>query len=175
MKRELIILTLFFIVGVLTVQFILPKYQDYLFLKEKMKNLDETKERVKTYISTIQDVSQKEAEYQDEINKIKDSFLGKNLIPNFLNFLQKEISNSGLLLENIEFSQAIPTKEENVSNIGELVFTINCSGSYSSLKDFISKIENSAKIISFKNISLSKKLESNDLDISIEGKTYYEK
>jgi Tfp pilus assembly protein PilO len=170
MKREIITLIIFSISFIIIFQYIYPNYRKLSFLSKMSLDLENRIERLESYIQNINGIFQKKENYQEEIKLMENSLSKENLIPNFINFIQTEGSNSGILITAIKIS---PLEESSNKNVKEMSFQINFSASYNSLKNFISKLENSAKIIYFDKISFQRKIETNDLDISIEGRTFY--
>jgi len=170
MKREIITLIIFSISFIIIFQYIYPNYRKLSSLSKMPLDLENKIERLESYIQNINGIFQKKENYQEEIKLMENSLSKENLIPNFINFIQTEGSNSGILITAIKIS---PLEESSNKNVKEMSFQINFSASYNSLKNFISKLENSAKIIYFDKISFQRKIETNDLDISIEGRTFY--
>lgn len=150
MPTRLIILIVM-LVAVLTAGFTLvwPKYHDFqlaiLTLKQKEAELNSKT----AYYSKIKEIWGELEKYEDVLVKIDSAIPSSSSIPVLFNYLQKTSGETGLILENLTFGEIAGDKVKEISIHLQIV------GDYSSFKNFLSAIENSARFFEVKSISLS--------------------
>jgi Tfp pilus assembly protein PilO len=168
MKKENFYSISFILISVLLFfLFISPKQTSLSILNSQLlqkKHEFETSER---YFQEISKTSEKLKNYQEEISKIDSALPEDPSIPSLFNFLQKSSSQSGLLLENIG---SITLNEEGKPK--KWTTTLKLKGDYSSLKNFISILERSARLIKIDKISLLGEGESLSFDLTISFFSY---
>ncbi|MGC9031291.1 MAG: type 4a pilus biogenesis protein PilO [Minisyncoccia bacterium] len=171
MKRESLILILFFLCGVFFFGFVFPKYQEYQDFKKALEEKKNIKNILEKNLETLQAIEKKSENYKETIEKI--SFLNneENLIPSLFYFLQKEGNSAGVLINSINFGDI--SKSENGEKIKELPFEIKMSSSFGSFLSFLERLENSMVIINFEEILINKKQEGDILDVSLRGKIFF--
>jgi len=168
--------------------FIWPKYLQLLELKSKVLELEKNLKSSQEYFKKIEESFSKIKEKKEEVEKIKSALPSDPQVSETFNFLQKAASENGLLLKNISFSFVEPQEskegfEEGIegletppapvppkTKLRELKIKISLSGKYGDLKNFLKKIENSARLIEVENLSLKGK-EPFDIDLSL--KTFF--
>lgn len=135
----------------LAVGFILvwPKYNDFhsavLTLQQKEAELNSKT----AYYSNIKEAWGELEKYDDAIAKIYSAVPNYSSIPVLFNYLQKTSGEAGLILENLTFGEPAGDK------IKEISIQLKVTGDYSSFKNFLFAIENSARFFGVKNIGLS--------------------
>ena len=150
MSTRLIIIIVM-IAAALAAGFILvwPKYDDFhsavLTLKQKEAELNSKM----AYYSNIKEAWEELEKYEDVMVKIDSAIPDYSSIPVLFNYFQKTSGETGLVLENLTFGEATGDK------IKETNIQLQVTGDYSSFKNFLSAIENSARFFAIKNISLS--------------------
>lgn len=122
-------------------------------LKDKRLELEIKEE----YLAKLDKVKLELESHQEDFSKIELALPEDPSLPSLFNYLQKTSSESGLIFEKINPFSTSPSRE--VADLQETVFGIELVGSYPSLKNFILKIEKSARLIEVENISFSFKKE----------------
>lgn len=143
--RRLIIIIVCFIAALGTVLiFVRPEYQKLQEFKKTIEFKQNELASKAEYYSAVQKIAADLESYQAELNKISSSFPAEPFLPALFYYLGQKASQSGLILEKIEFGG---TEEISIS--------LQLTGSYSSLKNFLLAIEKSVKLIQVQNISFS--------------------
>jgi len=117
------------------------------------------------YIFQLESVSEELEKYEEEISKIEIAIPEESDIPHLLESLQSMASQSGVVLKELGgFSTASP-KEGRAFKEDSLDFEI--AGSYQSLLEFLSRIENSARMIRVFSLSLDQPEEGEIFSFSL--------
>jgi Tfp pilus assembly protein PilO len=139
-----------------------PKYQALTNLNEGIE-VKELELRSKTdYFDHIRKLSERLEEYQESIDKINSALPNDPLLPSTFNYLQNAASQAGLIMEEVAVGaagtfgdQPQPATAPGKSSIKTINITVSLAGSYASLKNFLSEIENSSRIIEVKRVSFT--------------------
>lgn len=130
-----------------------PKAQETRALQKEIKaKRDEVKRTEGYFIKLKETKMQLETEYLDELSKISSSLPSGTAMPSLLKFLQESSAQSGLLLKSIDPTTEDPLRDSDVKT---LKVAMDLEGSYSSFKNFLAVLENSARLIEAENISFS--------------------
>jgi len=152
---------------------VFPKYQDLRSLRLEIGRRNTELQSKEKHILNLQEVSRELEKYQLEISKVDSALPSNPSLPSLFNFLQKESSKNGLILEDIgSFSITIP---EDNPEIKEISLNFGVSGSYSAFKSFLSALEKSSRLIEIENISFSASEEKESLpsfDLKIKVYSY---
>jgi len=168
MKKE-VFYSIFFLLfsALLFFLFISPKKTSLSILNSELSQKRQEFETSDKYFQEVLKTSEKLKNYQEEISKIDSALPDDPSIPSLFNFLQKSSSQSGLLLENIG---SISVKEEG--KLKKWTTTLKLKGGYSSLKNFISILEKSARLIKVEKTSISSEGESLSFNLTISVFSY---
>jgi len=130
----------------------LPKYQALNVLKNQVSaNQLELDSREK-YFQELQQTSEEIKQYQENLSKIDTALPPDPDLANLFNFFQKISSQSGLTLGKIGAGTTVAVEGQEIK---ETRTSINVTGSYTALKNFIQSLENSARLIEIENISFT--------------------
>lgn len=155
MPRILIIAVSLGLVMIFVMLFLWPKYQNFTNLQIQLKNKEAELRNQNEYYKDLFSLSEKLKEFETEISNI-DSALPSDVSAaalSFHNYLPKAASENGVILKNMgSFSISTLSGKENIQVIS---IPIEVSGSYSSLKNFLTALEKSARIIEVTSISFS--------------------
>lgn len=166
MPRLLTAIISLFLTLILVLFFLWPKYQKLREIQAEIKVKEVERKNQEDYISHLYELSEKLKEYQREILVIDSALPPRPDLPSLLNFLQKVSGQNGLIFKKLgSFSIALPKKPEVVpglpqetkspSEIKEISLDFEVSGSYSALKNFLSSLERSARLIKLESLSFS--------------------
>jgi len=129
-----------------------PRVQNLFFLKKEILEKESDLQSEEEYFQEIEKTSEELKKYQDSLLKIDSALPKKFSLPELLNFLQKVTSQSGLSLKGISSVSATPLL---AGKIKENRLNLVLVGNYSDFRNFLSILENSARLIEVENISFS--------------------
>ena len=178
MNRTIAIIT---VVCILTslflgIYFVQPKYQKLSDIKIEIQKKEKELQARKELLANLNELSKKLERYEEPISKISSSLPSHPSFPSLFNFLQKISKECGLTLESVGGVSTGPLRDSTVqdsnvqssnqdssiqdSNVPNPVvqqhsISLSLSGTYSSLKNFLSVLEKNSRIIEVKNISFS--------------------
>lgn len=150
-SRQLIILFCFVITIGLIIGLVWPKYQT---LKNVLKEIEFKKFELETkeeYFQNLAQISEKLKTHSENLSKINSALPADFIFPFFLLDLEEISSRSGLIFKGFGGLSSQPSE----NGIKKHSLSISLSGSYSSFKNFLSALENSARFIEIKEISFS--------------------
>ena len=105
------------------------------------------------YFQNLRSLSEKLEEFKEDVAKIEAALPSDPSPPSFYNFLQKTVSENGLILRNIGGFAVSPLTSN--PSLNAISLSLEVSGSYASLKNFLGAIEKSARIVEVNSISFS--------------------
>lgn len=154
-----------------------PKFQDLRRKKLEIETQDEEFRRKEEHLLNLENTLEGLSKYEDQIAKINSALPSRRSEPDLLNYLQRLSSENGLILKEINTSSLFAVKGILGEKIKKLPLSVNLTGSYTSLKNFISSIYKSARLIEIKSISFSTTItegtEAKDLfDFQLELETH---
>ena len=154
------------ILGVL----VFPKYQKFQELQSKIKINETDLKNNEEYLTSLNEIYSKAEGMKSQLAKIDSALPSELFLPSFLDFLQKTVSENGLILTNVSLSETLSLK--TTERIKETSLSLSVSGSYSAFKNFLSGLEKSARLIEIPNISFSSLKESPVFDLTIKIHSY---
>lgn len=149
MNRPITIAICIFLTLILGVVFINPKYQELRGIRERIRVKKAEIQSKEKYFSDITDVSEQLKEYEAQLSKIDSALPPDVSLPALFNFLQTATSQNGLVLKGMSPGFTVQGR------FGETSVSLVVTGSYSSLKSFLSTLEKSARMIETESISFS--------------------
>jgi len=152
-NRPILIVIFLFITLLLGLVSLLPKYQDLKISQLKIKEMQAEIKQWEEYFSNLEKTSQELEKYKDVLSKLDSAIPNELSLPSIYNFFQKTSSQSGLFLKEIGSVTTVPI--DQISEIKGHSLTISLSGSYLSLKNFLSTLEKSARFFEIESISFS--------------------
>lgn len=139
---------------IITGNFLLwPKYQDLTNLQVQVKEKQIELQNKEKYFADLADSAEKLTKFQEELAKIEFALPEKSSLPFLADFLQQISGQSGLILKKLSSPTVSFDKEK--TDIKEIRFDMDLSGSYASFKSLLSLLEKSARLIDMENISFS--------------------
>lgn len=167
MNRPITIIVSFLLTLILGVVLIYPRYQDLQFIQEKIEELKIELQSKEEYLSNLNEVSEELKKYETELSIIDSALPSSPFLPALFDFLQKASSQNGLILKAMSPVSGLLSK-----GFKETRVNLNMTGSYASLKSFLSVLENSARIIELESLSFSSSEELSPFDFNIAIKAY---
>lgn len=141
----LLILDFFFV--------LLPQYQAFSDLRAEVKGKTEELRNKEEYFSQLESISEELKKYASELAKIESALPLTPNIPNTLNFIGRRAQQSGLVLQRSDIGKIQRLQEE--SPIIKTVLTMSFSGSYPAFRNFLSKVQQSSRLIEVEEISFT--------------------
>jgi len=136
-----------------------PKFQDLRRKKLEVETQDEEFRRKEEHLLNLENTLEGLSKYEDQIAKINSALPSRPSEPDLLNYLQRLSSENGLILKGVNAATLFTAQELPGEKIKKLPLSIDLTGSYLSLKSFISSIYKSARLIEIKAISFSATIE----------------
>lgn len=170
MPRILISIILFVITILIGIFLVWPNYLKFQNFQQQIKNKETELQYLEEYYQDLADLSEKLKGYQEELSKIDSALPESPDLPSFANFFQKTASENGLILKSLGSFSINPLAQK--TEIKEISFSPELSGSYSSFKNFLKALEKSSRMIEVENISFSSPKEGEIFDFKLEIKTH---
>lgn len=184
MPRIITILICIFATLILILFLVWPKYKDLRSSQLEIKRKETELGYMEEYFSDLSKTSEELTRYEVELSKIDSALPADPSIPSLLNFLQKTSAQNGLIFKDFGGFSIVsppkpgegkaPSKEgELPSKIKKIHIDFEVSGSYPALKNFLTTLENSARIFEVESISFSSEEEEIfSFDLAIETYSY---
>jgi len=165
-----IVIAIFFISSlILGLAVLLPKYQDLSAVSSNIKKERQKINIEKEYYSNIVFLSEELKKYETELSKVGSSLPGDSSLPSLLNFLERAVSQAGLVINSISPSSSSPSSD--LKNVKEERISLSVSGDYLAFKNLILILERSSRLIEVENISFSH-LRASDKEYNFRVKAY---
>lgn len=151
--RPIIIALVLFSVIIIAFFLVVPEYKTFRSLQADLgkkraefnAGYDYYAEVTKTYFNLH---SQPE-----NLEKVNDALPENPDLGQVVYFFQKTATGSGLIIKDLYLSKSSSIKSASKNQVKDLVFSVNLIGSYSSLQNFISALEKSARLFEVTSIS----------------------
>jgi len=170
MNRQIIIVISLFLVLILGVGLVSPKYQDLKQLSKKIGEKQAELQSKKEYFSNLKETSEELKNYEVQLSKIDSALPPDPGLPALFDFIQKASSQSGLVLK--EISPSSTKLSQNFEGLQETESSLSVSGSYSSFKNFLLVLEKTARLIEIESISFSSSEKETPINFNLRIKVY---
>lgn len=170
MPRILIIAASLGLTLILGILFLWPQYQNLQNIQLKLENKETELINRDKYYQNLFSLSEKLREFETELSMIDSALPSEIFLPSLYHFFRETSSENGLILTNITTtsSPSLPGRE----NIQVISISIEVSGSYSSLRNFLKALEKSARIIEVNNVSFNSPGEEELFNFQLKLQTY---
>jgi len=150
-----IILTLLIFSFAIAVALVLswPAFGRFRELTASIEQKQQDLKDFENYIAHLQNISKQIQDNSAGLTKVEAALTGEDYIPNLFDFIQKSASGAGTRIDEIKLGNVAVTKESK--NIIQREASLSMRGTYTSLRNFLTTLEKSARIIEFTKISLS--------------------
>ena len=172
MNRPIIIAICIVIVIALGVLLIWPKYQ---ILKDSLVNVEKKAAELNylnDYFADIKKISEDFKKYEAEFLKVESALPSDPFLPSLLKFIQTKASENGLILKGFSFSSVSVSSFVKDSDVKEQRLSIELSGFYPALKNFLAVLEKSERLIEIGQISFSASKEKEPIFFNLGIKVY---
>ncbi|MCX6760611.1 MAG: type 4a pilus biogenesis protein PilO [Candidatus Nealsonbacteria bacterium] len=132
---------------------LLPKFQDFQALNKIVEGKRNELTYRAEYFLELQKVEAQIKEYQPELAKIDVALPNEPSLPSLFDFLQISTSQSGLVISNM--GNFTVSESSKYPGLKEVSLSLDVSGPYESLKNFLSTLEKSSRLIDVGSVSFS--------------------
>jgi len=147
-----------------------PKYLNLADLQNSVKAKEQEISWQKEYFLNLDRIKNELKNYEQELLSVESALPRDSSVPALLNFLQIAASQSGLILK--EISPFTVASSEDIANVKEIQMSFVFEGLYSSFKNLVLGLENSARFIDVENISFASPKEKSPFTFNIRVKVY---
>lgn len=132
-----------------------PGYQDLRDYIAKSEVREKDLERMIDYNQGLDEMIKKlDNNYQDKIKKIEDGVPNDHYVPSLFSEIEDISLDTGVKVENLsDFSER---EYEPKAKIEKVEIELQVVGSYRNFKEFMTRLKNSARIISVKEVVINK-------------------
>ncbi len=157
--RPIAIAVILFVILLLSFFLVVPEYRTFKELQLELgKKKAEYNAEYEYYSEIIKSYNDMQTRKED-IEKINDALPVESNFGSLVYYFQGRASESGLTFKNLFLSKSSKASSQSgadgssKSKINDIVFSLNLLGSYSSLENFISSLEKSARLFEITSIS----------------------
>ena len=174
MNKPIIIIVSIPLVLLFVIFYLFPSYQELMRLEKMIEVKEEELSKREESIRDLKNIEEKLKNYQEEIVKIDSAMPADVDLPALFDFIQKAGSQSGLALKSISHSDVRPLS--GLEGLGETEVSLELSGVYDSLKNFLPVLETTARLIETQSVSFSSDPEDgpNEFKLTIKVYSYQE-
>jgi len=151
MPKILITFILVLIVAGIGLGFIWPKYQELMGLYAQISARRTELEGVKEYYTDLEKSAAELKNYESALAKIDTALPYDPSIASLLFYINRTLSENGMVLKSVNAFQT--TEPAEGENIRTTTISFSVMGEYESLKNFISVMEKSSRIIEVDTIN----------------------
>lgn len=146
------------------------EYKEFNNLKFQLESSKADLKSKQEYFSKLNEVLAKLNENDVELAKIDSALPATSVVPEMVNFLAEKSSQNGLILEKVDSEKISPLTKG--SKIQKVSLDLTLSGFYPALRNFISSLQNSAKIIEINSIKFSEPKQGDVFSFNLIIETY---
>lgn len=171
MNKPITIAICFFLSFILAVGLIHPKYQELSAVQEKARGLEIELQFREEYFKKLGNISEQLKKYEEPLIKINSALPNSPSLPILFDWAVSQVAQVGMTLKEINVLDI--TFLEEIPKVQETRISLDIMGSYSSFKNFLLIIENSARMIKIESISFeAPKEEEGAFIFNLKIKTY---
>jgi Tfp pilus assembly protein PilO len=154
---------------------VLPKFGELQSVKQRLEEKNVEIQTRQNYFASLEKMSDDLDRHSDGLKKMETALPANPDVPAFMNFAQATAMQSGLILKSIDYSGQNKISDAMTLSAEEFVdeeaapsayllrdygISVTLSGSYANFKDFLSRIENSSRMIKVNSVGVSTEKES---------------
>jgi Tfp pilus assembly protein PilO len=171
--KPIAIFIILIVIVILTTFLIIPKEKELKNLQKTTAEKQAELEAKSEYFFKVENLWEDLNRREEQLKKIDTIIPDKIDLSSLVYFLERSASQSGVVLESISLKNFSFLQGETKMKIRTSYFNIRIVGTYPAFKNFLSILENSARLIEVENISFGKKTEGGGTqDISLTIKVY---
>ncbi len=131
----------------------MPKYRSFQNLLAVLGTKETELQAKNAYFVEITETYKELMQYQDVLQKIDAGLPSKFSPAELINFVYKKTIENGVSLKGIGIIRS--SEVGTGTNVNEITLPLELNGTYSSLKNFLSSLEKSARLVEIENVSFS--------------------
>lgn len=167
--RIYLIIIFILIAGLIGYFLVWPEYQELLIVQSEIEGTQEKIQSIDKRLADLKDASRELEQYKDQLKILDYALPNRFYLPQIYDFFGYICPQRGLTFGGVNASVG-PSSD---FNIREVLISLNASGDYSTIKNFLSYLESSARFFAISNINLSSSGEPGALlNLSLNLKTY---
>ena len=172
--RPITIALILFVTLLMVFFLVVPQYNMFKELGPQLGEKRAEFDAQHVYYTEIDKISEDLLARQDELVKIDDALPQDPPIGKVIYYLQETAQENGLIVKDLFLSQSSPNNADNkVAKVRDMVFSSDLVGSYTSLENFITALEESSRIFEVTNISFASTTgTSNSFSLQIRTHSY---
>jgi Tfp pilus assembly protein PilO len=155
-----------------------PTLSTIIELQKQLQESQSVNQQLKTKINNLSNLQQQYTNLSGDLPFVYDAIPQNALIPTLIGQITTLAQKSTIQIVSLHTSPVVlvdtkipPTFKSHTS----FTFTVEATGSYDQLIQFISSLTHFSRIVTIESISLIKNSKTNNLLLSIEGREYYKK
>ncbi len=176
-KQSLIIIIFIAITAWIVWQYFMPSFEEVSALRRDLKTWQGKLNDAKGLSKKLEELKKKYDSMPSEVNRVAQAVTKRKDLPGLLVQTEELSSKSGLLLEDVVFSENKKTKQalSSADEVKVLAIDLNLNGSQSSLKIFLKAIEANLRIMDVFAISFGERDLGDSLgqDFKVSLNTYF--
>lgn len=156
--RPIVIAILIIAIGLLIYFLVIPEYYRFLNTQEKLGIVKGEYEGKFAYYSEVERIFAELEDRREGLEKIENAITPEPQLADLMYFFNQKSVESGFIMKSITLAKVAPIDAK--SNIKEIVFSLDILGNYQGLKNFLSLMEGSSRLLQVGNISFGSKASS---------------
>lgn len=176
MARALPIISILFLVAIVLAGIFLwwPNFQEFEGTRAELEVKKIELKQKQDYFTKLEELDKKLEDYEEELKIIGFAFPTDLEIAPIFNFIQKTGSESGLIIKQLGTGKESRARAKEEIEMKKFTFSVGVSGSYSSLKNFLSTIYKNSRLFDVNFISFTRgEVEGSMFDVDLTMKTHY--
>ena len=170
MNKPVIIIVSLALILLFAIFYFLPRYQELRYIEKEVEMKEEELSRREERIRELKSLQEELGNYREQLAKIDSALPVDEDLPALFDFLQKAASQSGLVLKSISHSAA--KLSPDFADLKETEVSLELSGVYDSLKNFLPVLETTARLIETQSVSFSSDPEDGPKEFKLTIKIY---
>ena len=142
---------------------LLPKYQSFQIIRGRVEEKEQELSFKEEHLSDLHRIKEELSAYEEELSLINSALPPDPNSPPLINFMERNASDSGLILKEISDFSTMPVFETGVGRSNQRVdtglrmsaLTFEVVGPFNSFLDFLSGLEKSARLIEVVSVKFS--------------------
>lgn len=156
--RPIAIAVIVFIIILLMYFFVVPKYFEFKQIQINFSKAQAEYNGKFAYYSEVSRIFTEIENRKDSFEKIDNALPAKSHLADLMYFLQQKGTEAGLIVKSITLTKVGAKTPDN--QIKDISFSVDILGTYTSLKNFLSILENSSRLFEVGNIAFGSQITS---------------
>jgi len=144
---------IFIIILMLVFLFLIPTYKKMNDFQNTLIQKQVEYDGKFIYYTKIAEIIKNIDDRKDALEKIESALPSDSYFSSLIYFFQKEATVAGLQITSATLSQISPPDKK--TNIRDIVFNLNISGTYGNFKNFLATLDQSARLFEVNSVSFN--------------------